>query len=756
VLSASVVAMAKGVVKVMLTSKLKPSGALFVTAVALIAAGTAKIGYRAQAGEQPEPAKQPQPIRDAMAPWGEPSGGLRMRIMPVPHKTTEQRPDLATVPTSARFASAHEVTFVVELQNVSDKPISLQGTRFGDSTAPPRWGRSCSDFFGPRLFTYELVDKNRKPVDRPVRKMLMLSTTMKLQSGLAETVAPGKSLVCLVRPLHWDAGMAHLVTAGEYQLRLHYLGTAPSAQQGIKRDYPNNPLVSTWTGDVASTMIAFTLSDTPENRLPEPVWGPVNQGLQAAVRYRSASGTPQALRDTATATFPHGTRLKVEYEIKNVSAKTITFETETWRQSDTVVLTDAAGNETRLGSTWYSGRWLTECWTLKPGQVAVISAIDIGIADVGQLGAAFEDQIGSIVAVKPGTYQLRHELFNGWERGTKDKDGKPIPRKDWLGMLKTGNTPITVRARKAEDDPPTFTARLRFQAADGKPIEAGSVQVYRQSDQSELVKGEIKAGTLEVPRCPPDILMLDVRAPGFEETRLYDVAVEADRVTSLTLTRAEPVQLRLVTPAGQPVAGAKVRYFNRSTAEASDGSCPQDGLEGPVWATSSGDGQVILDTLQKIDPLNRKLGNNLYWFYVEPPAHAPFFIGPVQAGQDLGKMTVSPYLEVRGEVRGTPAELAAFAAEWDQPLLMKGGKPEANWTYAESKTLQTQRKGDKLTFQLSGLRPGTLRIVSRFKGGGRPISYEFARRTPNEDDVVYEVELTASRSDLVLVNLKAK
>ena len=121
--------------------------------------------------------------------------------------------------------------------------------------------------------------------------------------------------------------------------------------------------------------------------------------------------------------------------------------------------------------------------------------------------------------------------------------------------------------------------------------------------------------------------------------------------------------------------------------------------------------RVVLDMLQKADPLDRKLGNNIYWFYVEPPSLAPLFLGPLQAGADLGDIVVGPLLEARGEVRGTPEELAAFSAEWDQPEPMKRGNGEIGWYYAESKPLETKRDGDKLTFHLTGLRPGKLRIV---------------------------------------------
>ena len=101
-----------------------------------------------------------------------------------------------------------------------------------------------------------------------------------------------------------------------------------------------------------------------------------------------------------------------------------------------------------------------------------------------------------------------------------------------------------------------------------------------------------------------------------------------------------------MTRDGKPVVGAKVRYFNRSKVEASAGPYPMAGLNGPVWATSNADGRVVLDMLQKVDPLDRKLGNNIYWFYVEPPGLAPLFLGPLQAGADLGDVVVGPLLEV--------------------------------------------------------------------------------------------------------------
>jgi RNA polymerase sigma factor (sigma-70 family) len=766
VISLKVASLVAGMVKAMLLTKLKSAATI---CLALLFLGFGAALFSVSGHERPDEKTPPvsgnstltggRPVNDAEnghtdgdSGWGNASGGLRARLIAVAPKTDEQKPDPATAGAVKQFAHAEDLTFLVELQNVGAKPISVQGMRYGDTVAAPWPGKSASDIFAPLLFDCEFFDKDGKPLDRPVHGMLEDDAMLNLSSGLAETIAPGKSLVCLVRPAHWKPGTAWLLSPGEYQARVRYHGPKPAALQQMKKHWPNNPVSSAWTGEVFSGRVRFTIPDSPENRHPELIWGPAVNGLQAAAEYSSA-GTPRARQDTASATYPHGTRLRVRFHVRNAGSRDISFWSETWRQDDRVFVTDSAGKETPLGHPWYSGWALTEHWMLKPGEAAILPAIDLGIARPGQGDKDFDHPIGGVLAVAPGRYKLRHELrFNAWKR--TGADGQPIPGKDdWQGTLATGPVSIQVRERRADDDPPTFTARLRLRGPDGKSVESGQVEVYRQSGMRSLLKGSLRSGSLEVPGCRFDEpLAIDVRVPGFEKARIYDVAAAPERESVVTLKRAEPLRFRLLTAEGTPVAGARIRYFNRSKFDASSGPYPTDGLHGPVWATSNSNGEVVLDMLQKFDPLDRKLGNNIYWFHVEPTAHAPFFIGPVQAGQDLGKITVSPFLEVSGEVRGTPAELAAFAAEWDQPVPMKRGNGQAGWEYAQSTPLATNRAAGKLTFKLTGLSPGKFRIISRFRQGGKPVSHEYSKRQPNEDDLVFEIELKESRQDIVIAN----
>ena len=171
-----------------------------------------------------------------------------------------------------------------------------------------------------------------------------------------------------------------------------------------------------------------------------------------------------------------------------------------------------------------------------------------------------------------------------------------------------------------------------------------------------------------------------------------------------------------------------------------------------MWATSDKDGNVVLTSLQQVDPYYEKLGAATYFFYIEPAdaALAPHFIGPIKAGQDLGAITLSPRLEVRGEVHGTPAELDRFAAEWDQPFEQKTDNPAATWLYANSQRLQTQRDGDKLIFHLSNLRPGTLRIIANFGPRPHSVSHVYRRREVGDTDTLFEFDLQKPLTELVI------
>ena len=229
----------------------------------------------------------------------------------------------------------------------------------------------------------------------------------------------------------------------------------------------------------------FRLPARTRKKRPALVWGEPVNGLLLAVEFRKLRRRPPRRARTRAATPPsrfRAARLDVHLHVENVSDHAISFWSETWRQDDTVTLIDATGKAKTLGHSWYSGWPTTEHWTLKPGQAAVLAAISVGIAANQKAAGQFDDPIGSVIVGKPGTYRLRYELrFDRLER--KDNSGKRIipGDGDWQGALVTGTTPITVRQRRPEDEPPTFTARLLVQSPRGKTVETGHVEVNVQA-----------------------------------------------------------------------------------------------------------------------------------------------------------------------------------------------------------------------------------------------------------------------------------
>ena len=193
-----------------------------------------------------------------------------------------------------------------------------------------------------------------------------------------------------------------------------------------------------------------------------------------------------------------------------------------------------------------------------------------------------------------------------------------------------------------------------------------------------------------------------------------------------------------------------MRHFNKTSENASAGPYPMNGLQGPIHAVSADDGTVVLSSLQKVNHGYESLGDAVYFFYIEADGFAGRFLGPVKAGDNLGDVELSRPLEVLGEVRGTADELKNFAAEWDQPFELKTANPKAAWSYAISQPLETKREGDKLTFHLTGLRPGKLRIISNFSSGTHHVSHTYTRRDPSDSDVVVDIDLDRSRSNVIL------
>ncbi len=682
--------------------------------------------------------------------WGPESNGLRCRLIAADSSMDDESPNMTG--STEQFSRGENVALAVELKNVGEKPVTLLGVRYGDSY-PTAVGRLATASFAPHLFELEFSDAAGNPVPRPKREFV--GSMLETSGASTHEIAHGESLVVLLRPAKFQAPMQHQLSPGLYRARVRYRGPSAEALAKIREVWPDKLQGKAWSGEVTSNEVAFSVAGDPAAlKAADLAWGEVKDGLQAAVEFRGLRGKPPT--SDPAGTFPVNSVLDVVFHVKNVSDKPISLVSETWRQGDGMTVKNAAGEEQHVGGAWYSGEPTMVRWTLAPGEVAEISAANLGVAVDQTALEKFEHPVGKTLIAVPGTYTVRFTIRMDSLQSRDDQGNLVFPGPgDWKGELVTGDAKLILRERTPQDDEQggadRFVGRIEFVGTNGRRIESGTFTARVSSLRGEDLTREIRAGVNEIPDCTAVPVTVLVRASGYEEAVRFYVDFRPNQTTRIELSPAVPTRFRLVSAVDDsPVAGAKVRFFNKTSGKASAGPYPIQGIAGPVWATSRADGTVLLDTLQRTDPYYAELGDAVYYFYVEAPGMAGTFVGPVKAGHDLPDVVVGPHLEVRGEVRGTAEQLERFAAEWDQPFVMISDNPDATWFYAESKPLLTRQEGDKLTFHITGLRPGKLRIISNFGPHPHQVSHTFSRRDPKGTDEVLEIDVTRSIDDLLV------
>src|SRR5262245_1644518 len=237
---------------------LRKAGALCFGLSLLLPACLAAVPNAAQA--QVKRAAEATPRAKSGTEWGETVGGLCARVIAVAPDTDEQKPDFAAAKRASKYDHTDDVTLLVELKNVSDQPISLQGTRYGDTVTPPWPGKSVSETFAPYLFDCEYFDRQGKPIEVPSHKMVEGDLMMSLTGGSAETVEPGKSLVMLIRPTKWDHCLERLLTAGDFQIRVRYHGPTRAVIQEIAQHWPDQPLTRVWSEGIVAAQGTFRIA----------------------------------------------------------------------------------------------------------------------------------------------------------------------------------------------------------------------------------------------------------------------------------------------------------------------------------------------------------------------------------------------------------------------------------------------------------------------------------------------------------------
>ncbi len=424
---------------------------------------------------------------------------LQCRLVAVPAAVNDESPDLSK--SVAAFARGEDVTFAVELQNVSDRARTLIGVRY-DAKGQPRFeGKLAPEVFAPYLFELEFTDAKGQPVPRTSR--VFLEPSHRLSGALTHSIDPGKSLVVVLRPSRFHSPMEHRLPPGKYQARVRYHG--PTDQDlAFFRSHPANELrAKAWYGEVTSNPVTFTVADEAiEAKRPKLVWGPVKDGLQAAVEFRPFPGA--APTNDPPGIFPTMPQVSTIFHVKNVSDRTIKFVSETGRQLDKVTATDEAGKTKRLEGAFFTGWPILVRWTLKPGEVAELHALTSGIG----------------LLDKPGKYTLRYDINFGSLSRNDDKGDDGFPKEDdWQQVLPTGDMPITIRARAQNDEVQDKPAQRVSQTLEpiegqvidsvtGKPIDGATVRfrfgtlregLSNKERLAELVFRNVGRFTFELP-----------------------------------------------------------------------------------------------------------------------------------------------------------------------------------------------------------------------------------------------------------------
>ena len=258
------------------------------------------------------------------------------------------------------------------------------------------------------------------------------------QSGVAyiastHELAPGQSLVEILRPAKFMTPMEYDLPPGKYRVRVHYHGPDNSLRAYVRSNrLPDKAILNAWPHNVVSNSVEFEVKEASSRSKPEDlVWGQPVEGLQAAIELRvpdDVTGNP-----VVAPGVPVGTPIGVMFHLRNVSDKSITFVSETGRQGDFVHVVNERGEKVEVKDAFFTGWPIDVAWKLDPGETAQLSLLTPNLESLDQ----------------PGRYIVRYTIrFNS--RRMKDEAGNvTFPRPgDYDKEVATGDTPLFLNAAK--------------------------------------------------------------------------------------------------------------------------------------------------------------------------------------------------------------------------------------------------------------------------------------------------------------------
>lgn len=402
------------------------TGSSFAAIALMAMIGTVSMVAVAQSGDDD---RNEIPARTSVAQWGDESDGLRCRIVPVSSAMDAENIDMAAV--ERRFESPEDITFAVEIKNVSDTTISLKDVRYGEGTK----GNLSANHFAPHLFDLIFTDADSKTIARTQREFVLDSHATILNGAMVVQVEPNQSLRYLLKPAKFERSMDYRLPPGDYQVQVRYRGPSKAVRDWINATFPEKEPDKLWASKVTSEIAGFSIG-TEGFRDPDLFWGPETDGMKAALEIRvpGDAGIPTQ----APGVLPTTSLLPVLH-VKNVSDKPIAFVSETGRQGDLLKIKNARGEDVKFKDVWFTGRPIDVRWIQQPGEVAELGVL------TPSLNQAFA----------PGKYSTQYTIrFNS--RQQKDKEGNqvfPAPG-HYESEIDTGWTPLFLRdANQAASSP---------------------------------------------------------------------------------------------------------------------------------------------------------------------------------------------------------------------------------------------------------------------------------------------------------------
>ena len=333
----------------------------------------------------------------------------KTRVVPVLSSMSEDAIDPMQRVTT--FAKSEDVAFVVEVENISDKPIKLLDTRhgegYGDST-----GKANSDWLGPFLFSILLFDGNGRPIERPEVQVFGLETI--LDHASVVSLEPGQTHRYLLRPSNWPTPLAAQLQPGRYRAEIRYLGVPDSVANKIRASRTRPQAVLTaMAGDIPFPQVSFEVrapslalkqsenSGVETNEIVASkgnlVWGETTNGLCAAAELMP--------REQA---YAHGAA-RLRLHIQNVSHSPISLTSPLAVPDLAASVKNDQGEPLQLGATWYTGIPRFIRVTLKPQQSVMLDAGNVGLANTKEQTKIFENFTYRTLVAPAGNYTIELE-----------------------------------------------------------------------------------------------------------------------------------------------------------------------------------------------------------------------------------------------------------------------------------------------------------------------------------------------------------